>query len=397
MRGCRRYVTAILMERENMYEIQDILDFANMVFSMSSGSTDFANLLPKAYSEDRHTRLKHHVTEEHGHIKGLIDVYPIVLRQEKMTLQAGYIGTVSVHPTCEGQGYMKRLMEQVEQQAKLEGTDLLILDGDRHRYQYYGFEKAGMKYCFNVTDASIKHGCRKHVQKDREIQFEQVDEQSEYLDVMYACYQKRYVTARTKEDFFVCLRSWNAVIYAILEEEQCIGYLNVSYDERNIFEIGLVDEEDLYSVLDAWDREFGVDEVGINVGADESGMIALLESVSDYYTVNMSHQIKILNYEKVLQFLLQWKSCYSELENGRFIIGITEGGIQKNFACQIKEGDIKVTEVSEEAQIVMEAKEFVKDMTTSLYWQTQYSKKNMKKTPEGWFPLPFFLPEADAF
>jgi len=46
MRGCRRYVTAILMERENMYEIQDILDFANMVFSMSSGSTDFAKLLP---------------------------------------------------------------------------------------------------------------------------------------------------------------------------------------------------------------------------------------------------------------------------------------------------------------------------------------------------------------
>lgn len=380
-----------------MYEIQDILDFANMVFSLSAGSTDFAKLLPKAYDGDRHNRLKHHVIEEHGRIKGLIDVYPLILQQEKMSLQAGYIGTVSVHPTCEGQGYMKHLMERVEKQARADGTDILLLDGARHRYQYYGFEKAGIKYCFNVTDASLKHGCREYVQEDREIHFEQVDEQSEYLDIMYACYQKRYVTARSKEEFFVSLQSWNASTYAVLEGEQCIGYLNVSYDERNIYEIGLLESEDIYCVLDAWDKEFGVDEVGINVGADESMVISLLESISDYYTVNMSHQIKILNYEKVLQFLLCWKSCYSELENGRFIIGIIECGVQKNFACQVEENNIKVTQVSEDAQLVMEAIEFVKVMTTSYYWHAKKQNESMKKAPEGWFPLPFFLPEADAF
>ena len=380
-----------------MYEIQDILDFANMVFSMSSGSTDFAKLLPKAYGGERHKRLRHHVIEENGRIKGLIDVYPLVLKQRSMSLQAGYIGTVSVHPTCEGQGYMKQLMEQVEQQERTNGTDILLLDGDRHRYQYYGFEKAGMKYCFNITDASLKHGCRKYVQKDRELHFEQIEEQSEYLDIMYACYQKRHVTARSKEDFLVSLLSWNASTYAILENEECIGYLNVSYDERNIYEIGLLEEADLYDVLDAWDKEFGVDEVGINVGADEITMIAMLEHISDYYTVNLSHQIKILNYEKVLRFLLCWKNCYSELKPARFILGVTEDDIQKNFACEVTETSIEVTQVSETARLVLEAKEFVKVMTTSFYWQERCRREGVKKAPEGWFPLPFFLPEADAF
>lgn len=380
-----------------MYEIQDILDFANMVFSMSAGSTDFASLLPKAYSRDRHNRITHHVIEEQGRIKGLIDMYPLDLQQGKLSLRAGYIGTVSVHPTCEGQGYMKRLMEQVEKQARTDGMDLLLLDGDRHRYQYYGFEKAGMKYCFNITSASLKHGSRDKIQKERVLVFEQIDGQSEYLDEMYTCYQKRHVTARAKEDFLVCLQSWNASTYAIIEEEQCIGYLNVSYDERNIFEIGLEQEEDIYIVLDAWDKEFGVDELGVNVGADEKDMIILLETISDYYTVNMSHQMKILNYEKVLQFLLYWKSCYSTLENGKFIIGIIECGTQRNFACQVEEKDIKVTRVSDEPQLVLEAKEFIKVMTTSYYWYTKCENESIKKAPEEWFPLPFFLPEADAF
>ena len=34
-------------------ELEDILDFANMVFSMSDSSIDFGAVYPKAYSEKR--------------------------------------------------------------------------------------------------------------------------------------------------------------------------------------------------------------------------------------------------------------------------------------------------------------------------------------------------------
>ena len=41
---------------------QEILDFADLVFSLSSGSTDFEAILPKAYSQAR----QHIVTHNAG-------------------------------------------------------------------------------------------------------------------------------------------------------------------------------------------------------------------------------------------------------------------------------------------------------------------------------------------
>ena len=42
---------------------QEILDFADLVFSLSSGSTDFEAILPKAYSQARQHIVTHHVPE----------------------------------------------------------------------------------------------------------------------------------------------------------------------------------------------------------------------------------------------------------------------------------------------------------------------------------------------
>ena len=49
-------------------DMQELIDFANMVFSMSSGSIDFEKLLPKAYSEDRNMLATHHLIKEDGHM-----------------------------------------------------------------------------------------------------------------------------------------------------------------------------------------------------------------------------------------------------------------------------------------------------------------------------------------
>ena len=101
-------------------DMPELMDFANMVFSMSSGSIDFERLLPKAYTEDRNMLATHHLIKEEGHIKALIDVLSMQLRLGQENLKAGYIGTVSVHPKARGKKYMITLMEQVEKQAREE-------------------------------------------------------------------------------------------------------------------------------------------------------------------------------------------------------------------------------------------------------------------------------------
>lgn len=390
--------------REDMCEL---MDFANMVFSMSSGSIDFEQLLPKAYSPERNMLAAHHLIKEEGRIKALIDVLPMTLQMGEESLKAGYIGTVSVHPKARGKRYMITLMDEVEKQQRTEGTDILILDGNRHRYQHYGFEKAGMKYCFNITGDSIRHCCkaRERVQEEKEYCFvllEQTDEK--LIDTAYTLYQRKKVTARSREDFFLCLQSWEADTYAIMDEEKCIGYLNVSANERNISEFELADIRELPFIVKAFMDEIGSDELGIHAGMDELSKIDQLDLMSDYYTVNTSHQIKILNYEKVLHFLLQWKLAVYEgantMQEGRFILGVCsmEKEEQNYYLLEYKQGQVSVTTTDLNADIVLEEKELVKTLTTSYYFHVlQKMGSSLQNAPKEWFPLPFFLPEADAF
>lgn len=388
--------------REDMSEL---VDFANMVFSMSSGGIDFERLLPKAYSEERNMLATHHLIKEEGHIKALIDVLPIELRLEEDSLKAGYIGTVSVHPKARGRKYMITLMEQAEKQAREDGLDMLILDGNRHRYQHYGFEKAGMKYCFNITGDSIRHCCQTLRQEEREYRFVLLEEtDTAWIDKAFSLFQKRTVTTRTREDFFLCLSSWEADTYAVLAGEEYVGYLNVSADERNIFEFETVDVKELAYIIKAFMEETGRDELGMHVAIDEPQKIDQLDLMADYYTVNTSHQIKILNHTKVLRFLLKWKRAVYEdknvMQEGSWVIGIrsVETEEQSNYLLEYKNETVAVSRTDSQADIVLEEKELVKTLTTSYYYHTCQKPDNpLQKAPKGWFPLPFFLSEADAF
>ena len=234
---------------------QDILDFANMVFSMEYGSIDFEELYPKAYSRECCHIPIHHTIIEEGKLKALLDIYPVTMkiRDSDMQIRAAYIGTVAVHPKSRNKGYMAKLMEQAQNYARKNGFDIMLVDGDRHRYNRYGFEKAGIKYNFNVRAGSGKRRGVKY-------SFEEIGADSGYLPFMYGLYMKRNVTARTRENFFPCLKSNLAATYAILENGKPIGYINASYDCKNILEFeaekGCFIPEMIYDFMEEMDERY---------------------------------------------------------------------------------------------------------------------------------------------
>lgn len=386
-------------------ETEDILDFANMVFSMSYRSIDFARLIPKAYSKERCHIPVHHMIKENEKIKALTDVYPLTLRQSNknntdIEIKAAYIGTVCVHPNSRGRGYMKSLMKKAKDDAISEGFDIMFVDGNRHRYQNYGFEKAGIKYEYCVRYKNLKHAYERLYGEYIEpvYSFELVEEGSPYLDKMYGLYSKRNVIARSKEEFYLNLKGNRAYTYAVLDGEEFAGYINISEDEANIHEIELENLSKLTVIIYDLFEELALDEVVITAGVDETEKMEWFDKLCDYYSIHMSHQIKILNYEKVLSFLLNWKQKYCTLADGKYVIGI-EGGSYKLYCIEIKNGEISVKETdTEEPNIILEELDFVKLFTTGIFFQEcNKSDSRVKITPKGWFPLPFFLPEADAF
>ena len=355
-------------------EIREILDFANMVFSMEYGSIDFEELYPKAYSRECCHIPIHCTIVEEGKINALIDIYPVTMkiRDSKTKIQAAYIGTVAVHPKSRKKGYMAKLMHQAENEAQKRGFDIMLVDGNRHRYRRYGFEKAGMKYNFNVLYSG--ENC------SGKYSFEEVGEGSEYLPFMYGLYMKRNVTARTREDFFLCLKSNLAVTYAVIENGKPAGYINASHDCKNILEFEMEDTGFIAEMLHDFMGEMSVFEVGISVGADELKKIDSLEKICDYFNITASHMMKILNPENAIGFLVEWKKRCLGTKYGTTAIN---ADIINKLWRELDADD----------------KEKVSLLTTCRFFlETQKGRNSrLADVPVSWLPLPFFLPDGDAF
>ena len=267
--------------REREQRTEEILDFADMVFSMAYSGTDFAALLPKAYSPGRSGVPVHHIIREAGRIRALVDLYPVTLQlqgAENMSVKAVYVGTVSVHPQARGRGYMIELMRRAEEDARSQGCALMLLDGDRHRYQYYGYEHAGIRWDFHIETGNIKHCCARICDRasmqSPVYHFEEFSEESPYLDSLYRIYQRRLVTARPKEAFFYCLKSYGAVAYVIFRDKEPIGYLSLSSDGTSVSEMELCDVQELPRVLYDLMMEMGMEQLRVSVGLDETDKIA---------------------------------------------------------------------------------------------------------------------------
>lgn len=395
-------------ERDCIKKTEEILDFANMVFSMEYSGTNFAALLPKAYSPKRSGIPVHHMIREEGKIKALIDLYPITLQlkgESGGSIKAAYVGTVSVHPGARGKGYMIELMKKAEEDARSRGCALMILDGSRHRYQHYGFELAGIRYRFSVETGNITHCCAgiydKAYMASPVYSFEELEEQSVCLDSLYRLYQKRLVTARSREDFLLCLQSYSAAAYAILKGGKPVGYVSLSADGKNVSEIEMDDITELPRVLYDLMAGFETDRLGISVGMDETDKIVQLEKACEWCNVSMSHQIKILDYETVLAFLLNWKQKYDTLVRSDYVLGVrnTYTGSTENYRLSVREDTVSVSRTERAADAVFEELELVRVLTTSFFYveQQKGERSKIKNAPAGWFPLPFYLPEADTF
>ncbi|MDE7323552.1 MAG: GNAT family N-acetyltransferase [Lachnospiraceae bacterium] len=394
-------------------ELEDILDFANMVFSMNGDSIDFGAFYPKAYSDKRCGLVTHHVIEENGKIRALLDSYPIMMRleSEKLTdklieLKAAYIGTVSVHPNTRNKGYLTELMRYAEEDALAQGYALMMLDGNRHRYQHYGYERAGIRYSFHVAFRNIRHCCAELYDAEYAekpiYSFEEIDSAgSPYLDGMFELYNRQNMVARKRDDFWFCLQSGHAATFAVLRGERLAGYVSLNEGEQYVLEFEMDENAQIPKMI--YDLMAGMDcaQLGIHVGMDECGKIEYLEKLCNNYNASMSHHIKILDYEAVLTFLFCWKQKYGRLVPNDYIVGVKKGkdSSVKNYLISVREDGTKVTRTDKKADAVFEELEFVTMLTTSLYFieQQKGSESKIKNAPAGWFPLPFYLPDADAF
>lgn len=368
-------------------EEQDLLDFANYVFSLADGSTDFTKLQPKVYSRPGFSVITARAMED-GRVRGMISILPQTLRLlPGINLQYGYIGTVAVHPYQRGRGHMKALMPLVMDRMRKEGRHFVALSGQRQRYQHYGFENAGEQLVLRFSSASLRHALGKDAGQG--ITFTKLSQAGdEALQLALGLHDNMHLaTQRKPEDFLLILQTNQGEGWAILQEGKPIGYL--CHAAHWISEICLTNPQLAGKVMASWLHKNGGQLV--NLIARPFDLIdhqALYEAVDDCYAPD-SCMIQVLDWAAFLEGLLRLKQALIPLAVGEKVLGIEGAG---NYLIQVQTKAVRVTASDKTADKTISPQAAVR-LTTLPHAAWLFSGHPFF----NWFPLPFHILSADHF
>lgn len=369
-------------------DFEDIIDFANYVFSHSSSSVDFPELLPKLYKKKYDTVDNHYIVKENGKIKAIVGSFPQILDVAGNKLKVAGIGTVCVHPYSRGSGYMKKLMNMALEDMKKDGIHISCLSGKKQRYEYFGYIPCGQKIYSTINNENIKHKLGNYISNN--IIFKEIlEDDEECINKAYNLYNKsKYKIIREKERFLDILRSWNFNVYSVIENNNFIGYVSVSNDKKYISELIVNNEEDYLRVIANYIEFNNIDEVNIEIPIWEKYKINKIYDIAEESIINNCYQFNIINYEETIEALLKFKAAYSKLDDGRLTINILEYG---SIEISVRNNCVNVNKYCGETDIK------ISHLKAMELFFSPFSKFIVEgnKIINSWFPIPLFIQTQD--
>ena len=364
------------------------IDFANMVFSMNWAPHNFKTLLPKVYGDGRATDDMQNISvDENGDVRGLIAVMPDEMRVLDRTLRTGYVGTVSVHPFSRGEGHMKALMKMAIEGAQKDGIDLMMLGGQRQRYEYFGFTPGGVAVHHRVIAANVRHALKNEDASG--IRFVPMTEADEALiDQAFALHEKQPLRmVRSRADFVTILQSWYAVPFIVLENDAFAGYLVAARDMKAFAEFKLCDTKRYRAVVKAWTQQKDAHPLEIVAAGCDVELNRALGSFAEESRIEAAEQLHVLNWPNVLRALLPLSACISPLADGVLSLWIDE----KPLTLTVKNGVIEVTENAPEDAPHWTGNEAQRRLFSPL------AAYDGPIAPAGWLPLKLYMASPDHF
>ncbi|MCI9456377.1 MAG: GNAT family N-acetyltransferase [Oscillospiraceae bacterium] len=369
---------------------EDILDFANYVFSFDHEPHNFIEMVPRLYGPESASEAFHYLIRENGKIKAMVCSYPMETKVGEETLKLAFIGTVSVHPYSRGKGYMKRLMNAAIADMQKDGTDLAALGGQRQRYQYFGFENGGIEYGFSFNRSNLRHAFKDVASPIKVVPLDEMGK--EQWDCAYSLFQRQHIHGiRNREEFPAILHNWNGIPYALLADGEMKGYFSVG--GKTFFEFVLGNEAELLPAVKSAMESLHMDRAVLKAADYEEKRLSLLSSVCENSSIVCSSNYRIFHYDRVISAYLKVKQSCSTLQEGSIILNI-DG---KQTAVEVRDGKITVGPVSPHlsAPVIslgnLEAVEFL----TAPFSPRRREEARRFPFLQSWFPIPLYTASLD--
>ena len=369
-------------------DMEGLIDHINMIFSMLRVPHNFEEMLPKVYGKELRIDDMHVIAEdEDGKLGGCLGMLVFPLRVCDTVLRVGYLGSMAVHPRVRGQGTMGTLMQkQIDRGYEL-GLDLMVLGGQRQRYQRSGFETGGASYVYSISRSNVRHALadtdasaltfRKMVQED--------------VPQMLALYDGQIVAGARREDNFIAtLKSYRREAWTALLDGAPVGYISATADGQTIGEI-LMKEALVLPAIKAWMAMKDAKNIHISAAPYDRELGELLAPICESFSLNPNIMLRVLKPETVLPAYMKLKNTVTPLSDGRAVIG-WEGVGALEFC--VNDGEISVNRSEETPADTLSQIDFHQ----LIFGFNRFAAPKTKaEIPENWFPLPVHIPEPDSF
>ncbi|MBR5287651.1 MAG: GNAT family N-acetyltransferase [Clostridia bacterium] len=370
-------------------DMEGLIDHINMIFSMLRTPHNFEEMLPKVYGKEHRIDDMHVIAEEEdGRIGGCLGMYVFPLRVCDTVLRVGYLGSMAVHPRVRGQGTMGTLMrKQIERGYEL-GLDLMVLGGQRQRYQRSGFETGGAGYVYSISRANVRHALADTDAGD--ISFRTMAQED--VPAMLCLYDRQVVAGARREDNFIAtLKSYRRDAWMILRADKPVGYISATADGQTIGEIVLEEAALILPAIKAWVEQRQVKNLHLSAAPYDSVLGGLLAPICESFSLNPSIMLRVLKPETVLPAYMKLQNTMHPLSDGRVVLGWEGNGA---YEFRVSGGEITVRKTEEAPHDTLSQIDFHQ----LIFGYNRFAAPKIQaEIPENWFPLPVYIPEPDSF
>ncbi|WP_240548515.1 GNAT family N-acetyltransferase [Paenibacillus lignilyticus] len=362
-------------------EREAYIDLANYAFKI-----DVEAVLPKVYSKDIESSSIHMVAaDEQGRLRAQVAIYPEPMNVSGISLRAGYLGIVSVHPRARGEGHMKVLMNKWLEEAP-ELYDMVVLYGQRQRYEYFDFTLGGVKIKYSVGEVNCRHALSDA--NVNGLSFRPLFEVDGAAAFARKLNDARPAFVHREEQYMShILNGLEQKAIGVLDGDKLIGYIVVNKAGNEVTELAMADVNDVPRAIKGYLAHSGQEWIAVFAPEYETELNASLSSFAENYAIGTSDSYHIINFARVLEAYLTLAYRTTGLAPGEFT-AVLDG---QPVTARVDENGVTVERSAKPGAIALDKKQA---QTLLLTPQGRYTGANV---PAGWFPLPIYWYTADKF
>lgn len=276
----------------------EIIEFIDYVFSKAHRPHDFATLLPKLYGENGDGAGHHFIVREDGKIAATVLCYPVTMMLGGQKLETIGVGSVSTHPGARGKGYMKLIMDAVDELAARTGADFAVLSGKRQRYEYFGYQYGGYQLSGRLMVHNAAHAL---AGVDAGAYALAPMEQAHVPQAMALLHRQPGYCERSEQAYLDILRSWNNEPFVLLKDGEAAGFVTLQAKNGacEVAELLLENEDELPAVMKLLSACYG--EVDLTAAPWQKQRAAWLADVCEEFAITNNLSYKVYRADRVRQ------------------------------------------------------------------------------------------------